>query len=63
MKKIKMELCTGKILEENMVLSSFHQTLGDAFTIQQDNNLKTKSILELLTKKTVFRSGRVTVWI
>jgi hypothetical protein len=38
-----------------MVQSAFHQTLGDEFTFQQDNNLqhKGKSILELLTKKTV----------
>ena len=46
---------TGKILEENLVQSAFHQTLGDEFTIQQDNNLKhkDKSTLELLTKKSV----------
>ena len=50
-----MELSTGKILEENLVQSAFYQTLGDEFTIQQDNNLKikTKSTLELHTKKTV----------
>ena len=50
-----MELSTGKILEENLVQSAFHQTLGDAFTFQQDNNLKHKAkyALELLTKKTV----------
>ena len=50
-----MELSTGKILEEYMVQSAFHQTLRDEFTFQQDNNLKhkAKSILELLTKKTV----------
>ena len=50
-----MELSTGKILEENLVQSAFHQTLGDKFTFQQDNNLKhkAKSTLELLTKKTV----------
>ena len=54
-------LSTCKILEENLVQSAFHQTLGDEFTFQQDNNLKhkAKSTLELLTKKTV--SGRVTV--
>jgi hypothetical protein len=34
---------------------ALHQTLGDEFTFQQDNNLKhkAKSALELLTKKTV----------
>ena len=37
-----MELSTGKILEENLVQSAFHQTLGDEFTFQQDNNLKHK---------------------
>ena len=49
-----MELKTGKILEENLVLSAFHQILGDEFTFQQDNNLKhkAKSTLVLLTKKT-----------
>jgi hypothetical protein len=33
----------------------FHQTMGDEFTCQQDNNLKlkSKSTLELFTKKTV----------
>jgi hypothetical protein len=48
-------LSTGKILEENLVQSAFQQTLGEEFTFQQDNNLKhkTKSTLELLTKKTV----------
>ena len=35
-----MELSTDKILEENLVQSSFHLTLGDEFTFQQDNNLK-----------------------
>jgi hypothetical protein len=49
-----MELSTGEILEENLVPSSFHQILGDVFTFQQDNSLKkAKSVLELLTKKTV----------
>ena len=39
---------------------TFHQTLGDSFTFQQDNNLKqkAKNILTLLTKKTV----NVTEW-
>ena len=55
-----MELSTGKILEENLVQSTFHQTLGDLFTFS-DNILKhkAKSTLELLTKKTV--NGRVTI--
>jgi hypothetical protein len=50
-----MELSTGQILEENMVQSAFHQSLGEEFTFKQDNNLKhkAKSTLELLTKKTV----------
>ena len=50
-----MELNTSKILKENLVKSAFHQTLGDEFTFQQDNNLKhkAKSTLELLTKKTM----------
>ena len=30
----------GKILEENMVQYSFHQTVWDEFTFQQDNSLK-----------------------
>ena len=42
-KRNGMELSTGKILEENLVQSAFHQTLVDEFTIQQDNNLKHKS--------------------
>ena len=48
-----MEISIGKILEENPVQPAFHQTLGDEFTFQQDNNLKhkTKYTLELLTKK------------
>jgi hypothetical protein len=50
-----MELRTGKILEENLVQSAFHQILGDYFTFKQDNNLKhkPKSTLELLIQKTV----------
>jgi hypothetical protein len=53
--KKKQKLSTGKVLEENLVQSAFHQTLGDEFIFQQDNNLKhnAKSTLELLTKKTV----------
>jgi hypothetical protein len=45
---------TGKILEENMVQSTFQQTLGDKFTIQQENYLKQKAkyTLELLTRTT-----------
>jgi hypothetical protein len=38
-----MELSTGKILEENLVQSAFHQTLEDEITFQQDNNLKRKA--------------------
>ena len=43
---------TELILEENLVQSAFHQTLGDEFIFQQDNNLKHKAkyTLELLTK-------------
>jgi hypothetical protein len=50
-----MELSTSKILEENLVQCAFHQALGDEFPFQRDNNLKhkVKSILDLLTKKTV----------
>ena len=50
-----MKLSTDKILEENLIQSTSHQTLGDEFTFQQDNNLKhkAKSTLKLLTKKTV----------
>jgi hypothetical protein len=38
-----------------VVQSTFHQTLEDEFSFQQDNNLKhkAKSTLELLTKKKV----------
>ena len=54
-KRKGIELSTGKVLEESLVQSAFHQTLGDEFTFQQDNNLKHKDkyTLELLTKKTV----------
>ena len=50
-----IELSTGKILEEYLVHSAFHQTLGDKFTFQQDNNLKHKAkyTVELLTKTPV----------
>jgi hypothetical protein len=50
-----MELSTGRTLEENLIQSAFHQTLGDEFTFQQDNNLKhkAKSTPTLLTKTTV----------
>uniref|UniRef100_A0AAZ3SPC3 Uncharacterized protein n=1 Tax=Oncorhynchus tshawytscha TaxID=74940 RepID=A0AAZ3SPC3_ONCTS len=50
MKINRMELSTGKILEENLVQSAFHQKRRDEFTLQQDNNLqhKAKSTLELL---------------
>jgi hypothetical protein len=36
-----MEINTGKMLGGNLVQSAFHQALGDEFTFQQDNNLKT----------------------
>ena len=44
-----MELSTGKILEENLVQSAFHQKLGDEFPFQQDNHLKHKAISTLAT--------------
>ena len=62
----RMELRTGKILEENLVQSAFQQSLGEEFTFNQDNNLKhkAKSTLELLSKTVnVLPSGRVTVLI
>ena len=54
-KRNRTELTTGKILEENLVQSTFQQTLGYKFTIQQDNNRKYKAkyTLELLTKTTL----------
>ena len=54
-KNKQIELSTGKLLEDSLVQSAFHQTLGDEFNFHQDNNLKhkAKSTLELLTKKTV----------
>jgi hypothetical protein len=54
-KRNGMALSTGKIIEENLVQSAFHQTLGDEFTFQQDNNLKHKAkyTVELLTKTTL----------
>ena len=50
-----MGLSRGKILEENLFQSAVHQTLGDEFTFQQDNNLKHKAIStwKFLIKKTV----------
>ena len=50
-----MALSVGKILEENLLQSALHQTLGEEFTFQQDNNLKhkAKSTAEYFTKKTV----------
>ena len=52
--------CNGAKLRQNPrgkpgSVSAFHQTLGDEFTFQQDNNLKhnAKSTLKLLTKKIV----------
>uniref|UniRef100_A0A8K9XHD7 Uncharacterized protein n=1 Tax=Oncorhynchus mykiss TaxID=8022 RepID=A0A8K9XHD7_ONCMY len=48
-------LSTGKILEENLIPSAFHQTLKDEFTFQQDNNPKhkAKSTPELFTNMTL----------
>jgi hypothetical protein len=48
-----MQLSTGKILEKNLLQSAFHKTLGDESSFQQDNNLKHKSTLALLTRKRV----------
>jgi hypothetical protein len=48
-KRNRIALNQGKILEENLVQYASQQTLGDKFTIQQDNNLKH----ELLTKMTL----------
>jgi hypothetical protein len=50
-----IQLSTCKILKENLVQTSFQQTLGDDFTFRQDNNLKQKAkyTLELLTKTTL----------
>ena len=50
-----IKLITSKILEGNMVQSAFQQTLGEKFTIQQDNNLKHKAkyTLEFFTKRTL----------
>uniref|UniRef100_A0AAZ3SFJ0 Uncharacterized protein n=1 Tax=Oncorhynchus tshawytscha TaxID=74940 RepID=A0AAZ3SFJ0_ONCTS len=50
-----MKLSSGKILEENLLQSCFTPDTGEEFPFQQDNNLqhKTKSTIELLTKKTV----------
>ena len=36
-KKRKRELSTSTILEENLVQSAIHQTLGNEFNFQQDN--------------------------
>ena len=51
----RIELNTGKILDENLVQSVFQKTLGDKFTFHQDNNLKHKAkyTRELLTKMTL----------
>ena len=38
-KRNRIELSTGKILEENLVQSAFQPPLGDKFTFQLDNNL------------------------
>uniref|UniRef100_A0AAZ3QX71 Uncharacterized protein n=1 Tax=Oncorhynchus tshawytscha TaxID=74940 RepID=A0AAZ3QX71_ONCTS len=50
-----IELSTSKILQENLLRSAFHQTLGEKLILQQDNNLKQKAKyrLELLSKKSV----------
>ena len=40
MKINRIELSTGKFLEESLVQCSCQQTLGDKFTFQQDHNLK-----------------------
>jgi hypothetical protein len=60
MERNRKELSTGKILQENLLQSALHQTLGEEFPFQRDNNLqhKAKSTLELLTKKTM----NVPVW-
>ena len=42
-KRCAMDLSAGKILEENLVQSAFHQTLRNEFTFQQDDNLKHKA--------------------
>ena len=54
-KRNRMELNTGKIIEEKLVQSDFYQTIGDKFPFQQDNSLKhkVKYTLELLTKTTL----------
>jgi hypothetical protein len=49
-KRNGMELSAGKVLEENLVQSAFHQTLGEEFTFQLDNNLRKHSQLYSLTK-------------
>ena len=56
-KRDGMELSTGKILEENLFQSAFHQTLGDEFTFQQDYCLPSC----LPRRKWMFLSGRVTI--
>jgi hypothetical protein len=43
-----MKLTTGKILEENLVQTAFHQTVGDELTFQQENNVKHKDKCTLL---------------
>ena len=44
-----MEISTGKILEENLVQSAFHQTLEDEFIFQQDNNQEHNAKFTVLT--------------
>ena len=55
MKRNRIELSIGKILEENQVEFAFQNTLGDKVTFQQDKNLKHKAkyTLEMLTKTTL----------
>ena len=36
-------LSKGRILEQNLFPSALHQTLGEEFTFQQDNNLHHKA--------------------
>ena len=46
-KRNRIDLSIGKILEETLVQSAFQQTLGDTFTFQQDNNLRCHQELAL----------------
>ena len=42
MTRNRMKLSTGKILEENLLQSALHQTLGEEFIFQQNNDLQYK---------------------